>query len=219
MPVTPGDPAPLTRSLILVRHGVTAWNRAQRLQGHTDTPLDAEGCAQAQRVAARLASICPELSAVFSSDLSRARMTAEAIALQFGLPVSTSIQLRETSLGDWEGLTFDEIIARGDGEKLARYRADAYNNRPPGAEQIVDVWARMQRAAEEIRDAHPAGSIAIVGHGGSLKVLLCAALGASIDSMKHIYLSNAGISIIEETGEPANRRSRIVLMNDTSHLR
>jgi probable phosphoglycerate mutase len=204
--------------LILVRHGVTAWNLEQRIQGHTDVELDPVGYIQAARIAERLSGVDCPIQAVYSSDLRRARLTAEAIAAPICLTVRTTPLLREMMLGDWEGLTYDEIIDRGDGELLARYRSDPYVNRPPRAEPMDEVWDRMRRAAELIRSEQSVGTVAVVGHGGSLKALLCMAMNAPITSMKHISLSNAGMSVIEEVGPPDRRVQRVVLMNDTSHL-
>src|ERR1051326_3352209 len=94
------DGEPVTR-LFVVRHGVTAWNAEGRWQGHTDVSLTDEGIAQAHGVARRLAK--ERVDAVWSSDLSRARMTAEIIAEHHRLPVATTPALREQRLGDWEG--------------------------------------------------------------------------------------------------------------------
>jgi len=121
-------------------------------------------------------------------------------------------------LGEWEGLTQEEIEARGDAELLRLYREDSYRNRPPGAETMDQVWDRLTRIGAEIRAAHPDGNVAVVGHGGSLRVLLCEALDAPITSMKHIWLSNASLSIIEEAGPSDRRMLRVSLLNDTSHL-
>src|SRR5690242_5415348 len=90
--------------LSLVRHGVTDWNQAMRMQGQSDIPLNDEGREQAKRIAARLSEANPRVDAVWSSDLSRARHTAEAIAAPLNLPVRTSARLREIMLGEWEGL-------------------------------------------------------------------------------------------------------------------
>jgi broad specificity phosphatase PhoE len=81
-----------------------------------------------------------------------------------------------------------------------------------------EVWQRMNLAAAQIRVEQPIGSVVIVGHGGSLRVLLCDALDTSITSMKHIFLSNAGMSVVEEIGSADRCMRRVVLMNDTSHL-
>ncbi|HZO91262.1 MAG TPA: histidine phosphatase family protein [Chthonomonadaceae bacterium] len=205
--------------LYLVRHGVTAWNRQMRMQGHTDVPLDEEGLEQARRIARRLASEARPPQAVWSSDLLRARQTAEAIAAPLGLTVQTTPLLRETMLGEWEGLTRAEIEARGDGEHLARYILDSHKYRPPGGETLEAAWERMVRAAAEIRAQHPRGQVAIVGHGGSLRVLLCEALDAPIASLRRLWLDNASLSVIEQYGDPCNPIRRVTLLNDTSHLR
>jgi broad specificity phosphatase PhoE len=205
--------------LYLVRHGITVWNREMRMQGHTDVPLHEEGLHQARRLAKRLAGADIPPQAVWSSDLTRARQTAEEIAAPLGLSVRTTPLLRETMLGAWEGLTRAEIEARGDSEQLARYLQNSYRHRPPGGETLEAAWERMLRAAAEIRAEHPAGAVAIVGHGGSLRVLLCEALEAPIASLRHLQLDNASLSIIEYHGSPPNAVRRITLVNDTSHLR
>ena len=204
--------------LLLIRHGVTAWNREQRLQGHSDVQLNTDGHIQAARMASRLAQAETPLKAIYSSDLQRARSTAEAIAAPLGLSVRPTTLLRETMLGDWEGLTAEDIVARGDEAHWLRYRTDAYLHRPPRSESMEQVWERMSRAYADIREEFAEGDVAVVGHGGSLRVLLCEALNAPITSMKHLYLSNAGLSIIEEAGPLERRVRRVVLMNDTSHL-
>lgn len=188
------------------------------MQGHTDVELDVDGHDQAARIAERLARSANPPQAVYSSDLQRARLTAEAIAAPLGLTVKTTPLLRETMLGDWEGLTADGIVARGDEQLLDLYKMDSYVHRPPGAETMEDVWHRMNQAVEVIRGAHPHGNVAVVGHGGSLRVLICKALGAPITTMKHIWLGNAGLSIIEEVGPEDQRMQRVMLLNDTSHL-
>ena len=189
-----------------------------RMQGHTDVPLAAEGTEQARRLAARLSFCARPPEAVWSSDLSRAVETAREIAQPLGLSVRQTPLLRETMLGEWEGLTRDQIVERGDGELLALYRADSVRHRPPGAERLEDAWDRMHAAAAEISAAHPAGSTAIVGHGGSLRVLLCAALDAPVTSVKRIWLDNASLSVISTRMAEYGPVTRLMLLNDTAHL-
>jgi broad specificity phosphatase PhoE len=205
--------------LYLVRHGITAWNREMRMQGHTDIPLDAEGREQARRLSRRLVAETRAPQAIWSSDLARARQTAEAIAVPLGLTVQTTALLRETNLGAWEGLTRPEIEARGDAEHLARYLRDPLTCRPPGGETLEAAWERMVQAGQEIRARHPAGQVAVVGHGGSLRVLLCEALDASIHSLRRLWLDNASLSIIEQYGDLDAPIRRVTLLNDTSHLK
>lgn len=204
--------------IYIVRHGVTAWNREMRMQGHTDVALHEDGIAQAERLALRLKMSARPPEYIYSSDLARARDTAAAIARSLDLMVQTSQALRETRLGEWEGLTRTEIEARGDAELLANYLRDSHLHRPPGGETLEAVWERMNGVLDTIRRDHSGGSVAVVGHGGSLRALLCAALDAPITSMRHLWLDNASLSIIEESGSLNQRHRRVTLVNDTSHL-
>lgn len=196
----------------LVRHGETEWNRESRLQGHTDIPLSEEGLRQAKQIAARLA--VEPMDAIWSSDLSRAAHTAEEIARPHGLTVRSTSALRESNLGLWEGLTEPEIFARGDGELWNEYRRDSVRNRPPEGERLESVWDRLIECLTEIRETHSEGNVVIVGHGGSLRVILCDAIGASITSLRRIWLDNASLSLVEYK----DSKSWVRLLNDTSHI-
>lgn len=207
-----------TRRIYVVRHGVTLWNREMRFQGHTDIPLHEEGQEQARRIAARLAVLPSAPVAVWSSDLARARHTAEAIATPHGLNVCTTALLRETMLGDWEGLTRAEIEARGDSERLALYIKDPFQHRPPGGETLEAVWDRIAQASELLCREHPEGDLVIVGHGGSLRALLCQALDTPLASLRRLRLDNASLSVIEEQHGVHGSLRWLTLLNDTSHL-
>lgn len=204
--------------LYLVRHGVTEWNKAMRFQGHTDIPLDEEGREQARKIAARLGRLSESPLAVYSSDLGRAIETAEAIAAPYGLTVQTTPLLRETSLGEWEGLTREDIEARGESELLTGYVQNSHLNRPPGGETLEAAWERMTQVVTRIHEQYSSGGVVIVGHGGSLRALICDALDAPISSMRRIWLANASLSIIEEHEGVVGRIRRLTLLNDTSHL-
>jgi broad specificity phosphatase PhoE len=197
----------------LVRHGETVWNREGRVQGHTDIPLSAAGVEQARRMARRFAD--EKIDAVWSSDLERARVTAEAVAEPRGLTIVATPLLRETMLGEWEGLTEVEVVARGDGELWRRWRQEPDVYRPPGSEPLDMVWARMIRAQGEIRAQIREGTVVISGHGGSLRAILCDAIGAPLSSLNRFALENTSISLIEYT----ERRTWVRFVNDTCHLR
>lgn len=188
------------------------------MQGQSDIPLNEEGREQAQRIAKRLAALDPAIDAVWSSDLQRARHTAEAIASPLGLSVTTTPTLREIGLGDWEGLTAEDIEARGDGELWQRYRLSPTGQRPPNGESLESAWERMIATRNQIREMHPSGHVVIVGHGGTLRALLAEALGAPLSSMLRFALANVSLSIIEEITTRQDRMSRILTVNDTSHL-
>jgi broad specificity phosphatase PhoE len=188
------------------------------MQGHTDVPLTAEGRRQAQQIGARLRAVPHPPQAVWSSDLARASETAAAIAAALDLPVIITPLLRETMLGDWEGLTRADIEARGDAELLANYLRDSHLYRPPNSETLEAMWERLHQAAADIRAEHPVGQVAVVGHGGSLRALLCSALDAPIPSMRRLWLDNASLSIIEELRGAQDGIQRVILINDTGHI-
>ena len=199
--------------IYLVRHGETIWNREGRLQGHSDAPLSEEGREQAGRLAARLTA--EPLCSVWTSDLRRASETAAVIALPHGLKPRASVLLRERCAGDWEGLTREEIRARGERPALTANFQDTVYTGPPNAEPMEAVWERLVAALGEIRAAHAEGTVCVVGHGGSLRVLLCEVIGAGIASMRRLWLDNASLSLIEYDDEG---RQWVRFVNDTSHL-
>lgn len=164
-------------TLYLARHGETDWNRERRWQGHTDIALNEAGRRQARELAEALRD--RRLGRAFSSDLSRARETAEIVAAALGLAeVIVDADLRERSFGVFEGLTEAECCERYP-EHWAAYRSDL-KQPPPGAEAFEDVAQRMRTALE--RALHRAGSAApqsilVVSHGGAMRALLLALLG------------------------------------------
>ena len=154
--------------LILIRHGETDWNVEGRYTGQSDVPLNANGLAQARQVAKRLRGQL--LEAIYSSDLLRARQTAEAIAQATGAPLILDPRLREIHQGEWEGLHFDEIRARY-AEAFQRRQQDPLNVAPPGGETVGQVRARVLAALEDILRRHPRSRVAIVSHGLALALI------------------------------------------------
>ena len=208
-----------SRHIYLVRHGVTSWNQAMRMQGQTDVSLGELGTRQAERLAAHIGGMALAPQAIWSSDLLRATATADAIALPLGLVVRTLPELREIKFGAWEGLTTEEIEARGEGELLANYRRDPLRYRPPGSETLHAVWERMIGAMATIwKESGDAKRIVVVGHGGSLRVLVCDAIKAPITSMRHFFFENASLSLIEEKQTADGMFRRLLVFNDTHYL-
>ena len=148
--------------LILLRHGETDWNAALRMQGHRDVPLNEAGLAQARAAAASVAALDPDV--IVSSDLGRARVTADAVAEVIGLVVHQDQRLRETSLGEWEGLNREQIVARWP-EEWDRWRATSAHVAPPGGESRIQVAARASEVVTEL-DAGAARRALLVAHGG-----------------------------------------------------
>lgn len=198
--------------LLLVRHAVTNWNREGRIQGQSDVPLDEEGIEQAKRLAARLDD--EPITAAYASDLLRAKQTAELIAKSHNLTILLTPLLREAHLGSWEGLTEADLLQAGRQEELRRYAEDPYRNRPPGGEKVRAIWRRLNAVRRQIMEAHQEGTVLVVGHGSSLRVFLAWAAGGTSRSVFAWRLDNASLSMIEIGSGP-----RIVLVNDTSHLK
>jgi broad specificity phosphatase PhoE len=148
-------------SLLLARHGETDWNREHRVQGQTDIGLNDAGRDQSELLAESLADV--RLDAIVSSDLARARETAEAVARRQGLEVVTDAALREKNFGSWEGLTDVEIAERF---------PDAVRGRWGDGEGTEDVAGRVLPAIERIRARHPDGAVLVVSHGGPIRIIL-----------------------------------------------
>jgi broad specificity phosphatase PhoE len=144
-------------TLLLARHGETDWNRDGRWQGWADPPLNDTGRAQARKLADELEST--PFDAVYSSDLRRARETAEILAAPHGVPVHADIGLREIDVGSWSGLTRAEIAERFP------------EGRRPDGETHEQHGARVREAVVRIARAHLGERILLVGHGGTIRAI------------------------------------------------
>jgi probable phosphoglycerate mutase len=159
--------------LIVWRHGQTAWNIANRIQGQLDTELTPTGVAQAVAAAARLAELRPDV--IVSSDLRRALDTAAPLAAATGLTVRTDSRLRERYFGAWQGLTNAEAQERHP-QEYARWRA----GQPVDGcdvEEVDDLGKRASTALREAAELAPGGTVVVVSHGGTAKYGTVALLG------------------------------------------
>lgn len=198
--------------LYLVRHGITEWNELKRYQGHRDLPLSEEGKLQAERCAMRLRTV--DITAVYSSDLTRAMDTAYRIAKPHGLPVIPLEALREIDVGKWEGKSFEEIRVRRS-ELLEPWLPDTVNNPIPGGESYAQLRDRVIPKVMELVKAHVGSSLCIVSHSGPLKLILCHALGIEPSGRQRFELANASVSAVICTDD---MRIRVSFLNDTCHL-
>jgi broad specificity phosphatase PhoE len=148
-------------TLYLIRHGETPWNVEGRYQGQLDPPLTVKGRRQAQATAAELAEIGFE--AIYSSDLARARQTAEALAEKTGLLVRLDPRLREIQQGEWQGVLIDNIRA-GWPVELEGWESRPWECPPPGGESLQQMQARLFVAVDEIVARHPYDNVAIFSH-------------------------------------------------------
>lgn len=178
----------------LVRHGTVQGAETRRFIGHLDVPLSPRGEAELGRLARRLAAV--PLAAIYSSDLTRTRRSADIIAAPHGLPVIPQAALREFAMGDWEGLTAEEIRARAP-EAFAAWMADVESFQFPGGENLQQVAARSWAAFEAIAGAHEGAHVAIVAHGGSNRAIVCRALGMPLDRLLALGQDYAALTMLE----------------------
>jgi broad specificity phosphatase PhoE len=163
-------------TLLLVRHGETDWNRDGRWQGHSDTPLNELGRRQARDLAGQLDGV----DVVYSSDLARARETAEILAVQLGLDVRLDPRLRERGFGAWEGLNAAEIES-GFADAHRRWQAGEGAG-AEDAESFDAFGARVRSFVEDVLRRHPDEAVLVIGHGGSIRVIH--ALAAGLDYVR-----------------------------------
>ena len=183
-----------------------------RYTGQSDVELSASGAYQAKLLGARLAT--ETLDAIVSSDLSRTRATARAIADYHKLPVWEDADLREFALGEWEEVLYAEVKTRYR-ELLERWRSDPENTAPPGGETGVQVRDRMIRALDRWQGQYPKGTVLWVTHGGAIGVLLCHLLGINLSRRNQFHISNVSITELQLGEHYAILKS----FNDTGHLR
>ncbi len=153
------------RMLFLFRHGETDWNREGRLQGRVDTPLNATGLAQAEVLARQLCA--HRLDAVVSSDLSRALSTARIVAEVCGVPLLVDEGLRETNIGEAEGLLWAEVKARF-GELTERWHFDP-QAAFPGGETGHQTLTRGLAALRRVTQSYPYRRVAVSTHGAVVR--------------------------------------------------
>ncbi|MFM2120558.1 MAG: hypothetical protein RL722_2026 [Pseudomonadota bacterium] len=200
----------VTRILAL-RHGETDWNVAGRVQGQLDVPLNAEGLAQAERLAAALAD--EPIAAIYSSDLARAASTAAALSRRTGLPLQLRQGLRERHFGAFQGHTVAEVEQQHP-ELSLRWRKREPGFTPEGGESLLTFYARCVDAATEVARRHPGETIALVAHGGVLDCLYRAASGMALEAPRSWELGNASINRLLYTGEGFT----IIGWADNAHL-
>ncbi|MFZ9678959.1 MAG: histidine phosphatase family protein [Quisquiliibacterium sp.] len=199
--------------LIMIRHGVTAWNKERRFQGQIDIPLDDEGLRQAQLLGQSMAGAA--LAAVYASDLTRARQTAEPLASAIGLPVVAEPGLRERHYGAFEGRTWDEL-QREHAADFARWRAREPDfSLPGGGETLLALHDRVETTMRALAARHPGSSVVAVTHGGVLDCAYRIATGLGMREPRQHDLLNASINRIIFDGE----RFSLVGWADVAHLR
>ncbi len=201
--------------IIAIRHGETAWNVETRLQGHTDIALNAHGTWQAERAALALAD--EDIAAIYTSDLSRARATAEAIAQRSSQDQARAVRptpgLRERGFGVLEGHTYAQIAERWPDES-ERWRRRDPDFAPPRGESLLQVRTRVADTVHALAQAHTGEQIVLVAHGGVLDTLYRLATGQDLQAPRTWDLGNAAINRLLWTSDSLT----VVGWADTRHL-
>ncbi|MFI5275131.1 MAG: histidine phosphatase family protein [Ktedonobacterales bacterium] len=198
--------------LMLVRHGATANNAEGRFTGQTDVALSPLGLRQAEAVADSF--IGEPLAVIVSSDLARARQTAEIVAERTGAPLEFDPNLREIGMGAWEGLTFAEIRRQFPTE-WPQWQDESALHTPPGGETLHVMLARATRTLERCQRDYADRSVLWVTHGGLIGALICHLLGVGLEHRRQLRRDNAAISELHLDGAIAI----LARLNDTAHLR
>ena len=194
--------------LLLARHGESTWNAERRFQGSTDIALSARGRAQAEALARGLRGY--RVRAAYVSPFRRALETAELALQGTSVPLVVLEELRELSLGQWEGCTVDEIRAQ-DGDPYVAWLRAPHDCPPPGGEPLPVVSERVRAAIDRIAAAHPNGDdVLVVAHGGVISVYACHLLGCSFNHLWRLRVDNASLTVV--------RPPRLVSLNETGHL-
>lgn len=185
----------MTRTRIyLVRHGQVEGFEEKRYNGQADVRLTTEGEAQFGLLQMRLQK--KTLRAVYSSDLSRCLEGARRLAGTFGLEPVPRPELRELHIGDWEGMTWQELQAAYPEQWQARLD-DIVHYRVPGGESLFDMAGRVRPVIREIVASHPGEEVLVVAHGGVNRVILLDAIGAPLDRLFHIEQAYGCLNIID----------------------
>jgi broad specificity phosphatase PhoE len=176
--------------VLLARHGETDDNLPPlRFQGWRDTPLNQTGRRQARELAQRVAEL--RIGSLFSSDLSRARETAEIVGAELDLEPQLDARLREANRGRWEGRLFDDV-AETEPDRFAAWLRAGAQWRFPGGESLQEQQDRVSACVEDIRHRAPTPALAVC-HGGSIRVMLCRSDPRGLDAFHEFRVSNVSV--------------------------
>lgn len=198
--------------IYLVRHGETAWNAEGRWQGTLDIPLGEVGHQQAQALAKHLKD--RPIAAMYSSDLSRARDTAEPLSRAKGLEIQTDARLRELDFGVFQGLTHDEIRAKYPEEERELF-VDYLDFVLPEGESRRAVQARVYEMWQEVVRRHPNSEVVVMSHGGPVRLLLLKLFDDQVERMLKVPLPNVSVTTITAEGDKLELEG----LGETTHLK
>jgi probable phosphoglycerate mutase len=191
-------------TVIMLRHGVTRFTIDKRFSGPggpEDPGLTDEGRDQAER-AARLVKADGGVDVILASPLRRTLETAEAVADALSMPVQTVPDFRECAFGDWDGLTFEDVLARWPAE-LENWLGSV-TERPPGGESLVDVQSRVEAALRRALEEHHGETLLVVSHVTPIKLAVRYCLDIPLESINRLQLAPASLTTLSFYGSGAS---------------
>jgi len=201
----------LTR-LIIVRHAESEHNSLNKIQGHHDSKLSAKGIRQARKLARRIRRL--KIDKIYSSDLGRAYATTLEVTRHTRLPIVRDPLLREILLGDWEGMTPEEVDHLYD-KGYQKWLKKPSACHIPKAEKVAHFKKRVLARVREIARKNRGKTVLVVTHGGVITALLADWLGADFDHLLlNLAIDNTSMTVVDET----DSRTRLRQINDVAHL-
>jgi 2,3-bisphosphoglycerate-dependent phosphoglycerate mutase len=196
--------------IYLVRHGEIDANVARRWFGSTDSELNANGIAQADRLGDYVKQQYPQISKIYSSPLKRTMRTAQGLAGAHLAVAEPHPGLREYAIGELEGCAFEELATE---HRFFDKLAQSADYAPPGGESVNQVRDRMITTLFELHDRHPGEHIAVVSHGAAMAIALTQLLQGTAYPFNEFHMANTGISKLILQPTPA-----LLFFNHTGHL-
>ncbi len=202
-----------TTRFCLVRHGETDWNAERRLQGYTDTHLNTRGLAQADQMAKALKKINFQFDVLYTSDLQRAKQTANAIEGLYAVSAISHSSLRERHLGALQGLTVSEAPLL-EPELWNTHLSRDIHHELRGGESILQFSSRIKNALQDIQEKHAGKTILIISHGGALDMMYRIASNQALDAEREVAVPNTSLNWISYD----EAKWKVDSWADTSHL-
>jgi len=197
--------------LTLIRHGETEHNRGQITLGRADVPLNKRGLAQARALASSFA-VAP--AAIYSSPLSRALDTANAIGAATGARVAVDDALIEMDIGEMEHLTSAELRERYPNFLREWMSGDVAQARMPGGETLAEVQERAWTCVERLRERHGDADVVAVTHNFVILTVICRTLRLPLAEFRRVRQALAAKSVIDVR----DGWSTLLQLNDNAHL-
>jgi broad specificity phosphatase PhoE len=198
------------KRVIFIRPGETDWNRLIRWQGWVASPLNEHGRKQANQLANYIRHI--GMSALYTSDLRRALETAEILSEKLGFPPIPDQRLRERNIGEWQGLTIDEM-RNWFPDQYQNLLLDSENYRVPGGESRKDVCLRMRAAFNDILKQDKGGTVGIMSHTTAIHALLGEIIPGNLSN--EVAVSNTSVTTIARKDDDS---WQLVAADDVMHL-